>query len=595
MGITTFLALFLVAYPLVSRKKSKAIYHFCAACGSAATWCLGYMLGIASTDELAKRFFTVIEYLGISTLPPLFLLFVLVFTDHGELASAPVTALLLFPPSIFLSFLITNDGHLLFYRSVALDYGPPFVSLDLIYGPVFYIHVIYSYLLMTTGILLLVHTYATSPDINYLYRKQLLLMITATVIPLAGNIIRIFKLVPAISFLDLTPMSFVISFVVYAYSLFETGFLEIIPVARSRVFEEVMDGLIVINSNWRLVDLNTAARAILFPGVPWSSLHGKDVFKLLKNDSSLGVSHDKIDNFRGDLEKISTRPSDSIKTAIEIFHPRDGQQRHYDILVTSLLSQSGKYHLGFVGIIRDVTDGRKAEMALQEKNRMQQLILQLLSHDLRNHLTVIHSHAQLASRGTSGEMVTKSLNIIDTKCKATCQLIEEVSNYLRTVNLLKPGQLQECDLVDCVKSAVQQLQPEITAKDIVVTVETPATPCCILANLTLSSVIANLLVNAIKFSPAGKEVQITVEEKNDYWQVCIADQGPGIPDHLKEEIFEPFISFGKNKGTGLGLTIAREALQFFSGRIWVEDARPRGSVFIFEIPINKIQAGDRNS
>ena len=112
----------------------------------------------------------------------------------------------------------------------------------------------------------------------------------------------------------------------------------------------------------------------------------------------------------------------------------------------------------------------------------------------------------------------------------------------------------------------------------------PENPTFVLANLALNSVIFNLLSNAIKFSPAQGVIEIHLIDTNNLWRVSVADQGPGIPDDLKEKVFEPFASYGEKKGTGLGLTIARETIHFFLGRIWIEDVQPQGVKFLFEIP-----------
>jgi len=64
----------------------------------------------------------------------------------------------------------------------------------------------------------------------------------------------------------------------------------------------------------------------------------------------------------------------------------------------------------------------------------------------------------------------------------------------------------------------------------------------------------------------------------------VAYQGPGILEDFKSKVFEPFSTFGKKRGTGLGLIIVFEAIQFFLGHIWVKDAHPQGTVFLLEIP-----------
>jgi signal transduction histidine kinase len=70
-----------------------------------------------------------------------------------------------------------------------------------------------------------------------------------------------------------------------------------------------------------------------------------------------------------------------------------------------------------------------------------------------------------------------------------------------------------------------------------------------------------------------------------YFSLKISDQGKGIPDDLKQKVFEPFVSFGEEKGTGLGLTIVFEAIQNFNGRVWIENNDPIGTTVCLELPI----------
>jgi signal transduction histidine kinase len=106
----------------------------------------------------------------------------------------------------------------------------------------------------------------------------------------------------------------------------------------------------------------------------------------------------------------------------------------------------------------------------------------------------------------------------------------------------------------------------------------------------LRQVLDNLLDNAIKYSPAGGDVQLSVEAADDVVRFAVADSGLGIPADEQSRIFEKFYRLdpdmtGGIGGTGLGLYIARELVRRVDGRIWVESNGGRGSTFYVEIPV----------
>lgn len=108
----------------------------------------------------------------------------------------------------------------------------------------------------------------------------------------------------------------------------------------------------------------------------------------------------------------------------------------------------------------------------------------------------------------------------------------------------------------------------------------------------LTSVITNLVENAVKYSADGATVNVTLNEEKDKVVLRIADNGPGIPDREKKKIFQKFYRIGeeetrRTKGTGLGLYIVEKILALHKGRVSVKDNVPLGSVFEVELPCMK--------
>jgi two-component system phosphate regulon sensor histidine kinase PhoR len=103
-------------------------------------------------------------------------------------------------------------------------------------------------------------------------------------------------------------------------------------------------------------------------------------------------------------------------------------------------------------------------------------------------------------------------------------------------------------------------------------------------------VLVNLVENAIKYSPEGGEVEVTIETVRDRVRFAVQDRGLGIPAGEQERIFEKFYRLDPNLtrgvgGTGLGLYISREIVRRMDGRIWVESVPGEGSTFTFELPV----------
>jgi two-component system sensor histidine kinase VicK len=106
--------------------------------------------------------------------------------------------------------------------------------------------------------------------------------------------------------------------------------------------------------------------------------------------------------------------------------------------------------------------------------------------------------------------------------------------------------------------------------------------------------LENVVENALVYSPVDESVDVRVASDDEHVSVVVEDRGPGVPDAEKVHVFEKFYrgtaSAGMPGGTGLGLAISREIVNCHGGRIWVEDALPRGARFIVELPIAVIGA-----
>ena len=587
MFCISVLSVFLFLYPIIFRPRSKLSFYFILVMASCSIWSVAYTLELAATDSVNMDFFGMIEYIGIVTLPVLFFLFTLYLTKEYSFLEKPLLLLLFFPPLLHYMLRITHNlfDQPIFYLEQIFVTTPPFVRHEYVYGPGFYSHTIYSYIFIFGAFYLLIRKYLETPKKEGLIRNQLLIFIVGASFPILGNIIRISGLFPFLQFVDFTVIGFVFSCILFTYALFELGFLDILPIARQHVFDEIYDMLIVIDTNLRIVDYNNSAHKFVFSSLPTSEIVHKDLIivdKLLTDSNLRMINFDEA--YQGVMEVVNgIRPILNIDCEF-IFFEEVVTRGFFNIFATPL-KQANKI-VGAVILIRDLTARREAETALRQKNQMQEIILELLSHDLRNHINVLKGYSELAQATVSSEEIKESLEAINQKSNSIFNTINEVTNYLRIDKLL--GSLDKnLDLNQLITDAIESISPECSLKK--ATIEfTPNTEFTnIWGNaMILNSVLVNLLHNAVKYSPPNGKIQVRLEEleDKDQWLVSIADQGPGIPEELQEEIFKPFISLGSEKGVGLGLFIAKTVIESFAGDIWMENNSPLGATFYFTLP-----------
>ncbi|HXJ64647.1 MAG TPA: ATP-binding protein, partial [Actinomycetota bacterium] len=150
---------------------------------------------------------------------------------------------------------------------------------------------------------------------------------------------------------------------------------------------------------------------------------------------------------------------------------------------------------------------------------------------------------------------------------------------------------------EVVEAVIARLRPILEPFN-VRTVIRPNLPDAWIDPMMIDQVVTNLLENAARFSPPGSEISVTVASFQGGIEVRIADQGPGIPEDERQQVFEPFVrrDAGRGRGgTGLGLAIARAIVVAHGGRISIEGAPGGGTVVVFRLPVDRspaaVQAG----
>jgi PAS domain S-box-containing protein len=241
---------------------------------------------------------------------------------------------------------------------------------------------------------------------------------------------------------------------------------------------------------------------------------------------------------------------------------------------------------GTVYAFRDLTEERSLEALRQD-------LVATVSHELRTPLAAVYG-AALTLQRSEAEIEPQTREELLRLIARESERLSSIIDDLLLASRLDAGRvvpnLEHCDPLSIVRAELDALRPRLPAT-IQLELEAPEELPPVAADAgQLRQVLANLLDNAVKYSPDGGRVTVAVEATARHVRFVVADTGLGIPPAEQRRIFEKFYRLDPHMargigGTGLGLYICRELLRRVDGRIWVESDGLHGSAFIVEVPV----------
>jgi PAS domain S-box-containing protein len=283
-----------------------------------------------------------------------------------------------------------------------------------------------------------------------------------------------------------------------------------------------------------------------------------------------------------------------------ILRARDGTERPIEDSGAPIRGPKGEVS-GVVLVFRDATDDRAARReliesrdALREADRRKDVFLATLSHELRNPLAPIRSATRvLETPGLTLDDLQRSRSIISRQVRHMATLLDDLLDISRITRGMLTLRIEHVELRGLIEAAVETAQPSISAKRHTLNIEWPPAPVRFNADpVRLIQVIANLLTNAAKYTPAGG--MITLQARGEAAQVVISvrDNGIGIAPAMLTKVFEMFsqIDAGHEHadgGIGIGLALVKGFVELHGGTAEARSAGlDRGSEFIVRLPID---------
>jgi len=331
-------------------------------------------------------------------------------------------------------------------------------------------------------------------------------------------------------------------------------------------------------------------------------------------------------DFKPPFEKFIKRGGEiAFDTA---FTTKDGKEVYGELRSVAIHDKRGRY-VGSRAVFHDLTERKKAEQELQEKNEQlkaqrEELVrkatelelvsqaksefLASMSHELRTPLSAVIGFSELMLDGIPGEINDEQRGCLNDILDSGRRLLSLINDIL-DLSKVEAGKIelkpQNLDIANIVSDVVQIIKPVLNKnrQEIEVSV-TQGLPEVRGDKNRLEQILLNLLSNASKFTEQGGRMRVHVRRKDDYCQVAVIDTGIGIKKEDQEHVFEAFVqgetlSDRKKEGTGLGLTLTKRFVEAIGGRIWMESEYGKGSTFIFTIPLAgeplETSLGDRQS
>lgn len=249
--------------------------------------------------------------------------------------------------------------------------------------------------------------------------------------------------------------------------------------------------------------------------------------------------------------------------------------------------------LGYIGSCYDVTEIKNNELKLIELNSTKNRFISILAHDLKDPFNIILGYLEILTQNLRKfdiDKIENHLNIINDSSKKTFKLLEDILLWIRAESGKLPFEPIEYPISVLFETVVEYLQPIADKKGISINYFTDNDLLIKVDVNMISTILRNLISNAVKFSLYGGSISVYSEIENNQVIITVSDNGIGIEQETIPFLFN--ISRTKStqgtsneKGTGLGLLICKDFVEKHGGKIWVESEIGKGSDFKFSIPL----------
>ena len=547
-----------------------------------ALWSFTSGLHTLVDDREVRIAIAKLQYLGVAPIGVLWLLFTTQYSRIAWPAERVLRVLVWAVPVATLLLAWTNEQHGFHWAAITETAPPAGRRLVYVGGPWYWVNATYSYFLILIGTATLVRGLRRFPPP---YRRQTVLIIVGAIVPWIANLLYLSRALP-VGGLDLTPVAFAGSGACLTLGIYRYRLFGLVPVARDMVVDSMDDGVIVLDAQRRLVDLNAAAER--YTGCTAVSL-GRPIDEVVAWWNEAVAEDRPLADGQPALVKVEPGP------------------RYFEVKVSPVRDSQRRF-VGWLVIVHDVSNRRRNEAEryafdrrLQEQQKSESLMVLAggVAHDFNNLLTGILGNADLIAILSPADSDQKrAAESIVIGAQRAADLVSKMLAYSGGGRVVA----EHVDLDGLVKEMVDLLRASVARHCTLIYNSPGALPLVETDPTQIRQVVMNLIINASEAVEDGGVVTVETGEEtldpaalkrmtfgNDiapgrYVFIDVVDNGCGMSEHTLARMFDPFYST-KDTGRGLGMAAVRGIVRSHRAALRVTSAERQGTRFRVWFPL----------
>ena len=593
--VATIVNILLIIYLANTKEKKQLSKIFILTLSLLILWTVSLILQITVSTKLNIKpiYFDYITYIAICFVPVTVFFMGLIFVKT-KIVFKKKYLLLLIVPVVSLIVLWTNDFHHLFYKNYSVDF-----SINE-YGPYFNIHNIYSYVLLLIGIIYLLKF---SIKNSGFFSKQSILIVIGISIPVITNILGTFQIIPMSIYI--TPITFTITVIFCAISIFKFQFLGVTPIAMQKIVDRISDSFVVLDESKRIIDFNKTF--IKTFNIKDNNLRNINFIDFLKDKK---IRRDVIDDIEKYIEKANrSKKTISFEQEVKVVN------KFFNIEITPIYSDGS--FLGTLFLLKDITQHKqdietikRNQDILMERERLASLgqLIGGIAHNLRSPIMSIAG----ATEGLE-ELIKEYDESIDDPLVNSHDHHEIAGEMESWIPKIRTYTEYMSDIITTVKGQAVALTNE---QDVEFTINELVKRVSILMkhelknayinfkvlmkideNLTLIGdvnnlvqVVDNMISNSIQAynGERNRDIELEINKNEENVIITIRDYAGGLPKEVQEKLFKEMVTTKGKNGTGLGLYMSYSNIKaHFGGDITYKTEIGKGTEFNIIIPMKK--------
>jgi signal transduction histidine kinase len=358
---------------LVKGKKSLLLLCFISLMSLMFLWTFGQIGQYISGNNLTIWVSHLIIYTAICFLGVSWLMFVLVYANHPQKSDAKIIILLFISPSLTWLGLLTNPYHHLFFAVLRHNPGK-FINSVVVYGPIFWITALFSYIYFLSGIIILVQYIKTQTGQA---KKQSIILLLAPILTIisaiSGDLYLFVSKDPSPPGYDPTPVFFTVDVLLFTIAVFRYYFLDILPGAFRKVVENIDDAVLIVDKDNYIVNFNLSFRSFFQKLIPVHLNQPITSFvRILREHSEVN------DNAAVIFEAVESGSNDPVERDICLVNP---ERRYFKVKVQQVMNQNRSR--GRIVTFSDITEYQRMLVEIRKKNTELSAVNQSLSEHLK--------------------------------------------------------------------------------------------------------------------------------------------------------------------------------------------------------------------